>query len=220
METLRSLTPSESSLIHVGRGKYLPDSNLTVIQIMPSERANRRIDKPEPSDLEVITVMPQLQSKANSNMMKLHILNIRTGKIQDAIITSAEREFLKPKPFQKKSQGLFYRFNLKINIDNNLIGYLIFNSMTHNIINFAGITSRNVNSKKHKIVRIQPHADEPEMKFNEINISKKFPIKPYKLRNKFTSSKCKCEDTNLLWKCKKIQISIARCRSDQFMCCV
>ena len=80
---------------------------------MPSERINRRVDKEirrrrtDVSDLEVITVTPVMkQNEANSSLLKLHILNIRTGKIQDAIISgSDEREFLKPKPFYKKSTG-------------------------------------------------------------------------------------------------------------------
>lgn len=85
------------------------------------------------------------------------------------------------------------------------------------IIHFIAITSRHVNGKK-EIIRIQQHADRPETTFNEININKK-AIKPYKLRNKFTSSKCKCEDNSRMWNCRKIQISIGRCRSDQFLCC-
>lgn len=90
--------------------------------------------------------------------------------------------------------------------------------MSTAINHFAAISSRHVNGKK-EIIRIQPHADEPETTFNEINLSKKFPIKPYKLRNKFTSTKCKCEDNSRMWNCRKIQISIGRCRSDQFLCC-
>lgn len=101
MEELRSLTPD--GVIH-GKGKLPRNSNVTVIQIMPSERVNRRVDKEirrtEASDLEVITVTPV--TKEDSSLLKLHILNIRTGKIQDAII-STEREFFKPKTVNKKS---------------------------------------------------------------------------------------------------------------------
>lgn len=105
MEELRSMTPDRPA--H-GKGKLLRNSNVTVIQIMPSERANRRIDKEirrrtEASDLEVITVTPVTKEEANSSLLKLHILNIRTGKIQDAIISSDERDFLKP--FHKKPTG-------------------------------------------------------------------------------------------------------------------
>lgn len=81
--------------------------------MMPSERINRRTDKEirrrrtHTSDLEVITVTPVTkQDEANSSLLKLHILNIRTGKIQDAIISgSDEQESLKPKPFYKKPAG-------------------------------------------------------------------------------------------------------------------
>lgn len=203
MEEMRSLTPRGP--VH-GKGKLLRNSNVTVIQIMPSERMNRRTDKEirrrtEASDLEVITVTPMTKEEANSSLLKLHILNIRTGKIQDAIISSEEREFVNPKPFRKKSQGK--RISDRW--------------WETKIIHFAAITSRKVDGKK-EIIHIKQHS-EPETIFNEINVSKKFPIKPYKLRNKFTSSKCKCEDNARMWNCRKIQISIARCRTDQFLCC-
>lgn len=217
MEELRSLTPDRPAF---GKGKLLRNSNVTVIQIMPSERANRRIDKEirrrtEASDLEVITVTPVAvgdETSSSSSLLKLHILNIRTGKIQDAIISSDEREtFVKPKPFRKKSTGK--KPAAASDRNRNLL------LMSTAIIHFAAISSRHVNGGK-EIIRIQPHAEEPETTFNEINHSKKFlPIKPYKLRNKFTSSKCKCEDNARMWNCRKIQISIARCRSDQFLCC-
>lgn len=103
MEELRSLTPSGA--LH-GKGKLARNSNVTVIQIMPSERANRRIDKEirrrseaSASDFEVVTVTPVSKEEANSSLLKLHILNIRTGKIQDAIISSD----FKPKTVSKKS---------------------------------------------------------------------------------------------------------------------
>lgn len=179
---------------------------------MPSARNNRRTDKEirraEASDLEVVSVTPvSKEEQANSNLLKLHILNVRTGKIQDAIIQTDEHDFLKPKPFHKKSSG-----ELLIPIALLLLTCDYNNSFT------VAIKSRNVNGKK-EIIRIQPHSSMPETTFNEINIGKKFAIKPYKLKNKFTSSKCKCEDTSRMWNCKKIQISIARCRSDQFLCC-
>lgn len=86
------------------------------------------------------------------------------------------------------------------------------------IIHFPEIKSRNVSEKK-DIIHIQPHASKPETVLNHISIDKKFALKPYKQRNKFTSKKCKCEDNSRMWNCKKIQISIARCRSNQFLCC-
>ena len=106
MEEVRSVNGGQ---IH--KGKLLQNSNVTVISIMPSERVNRRVDKEirrrtEASDLEVITATPVTKDEANSsNLLKLHILNIRTGKIQDAIISSEEREFQKPKPYHKKPSG-------------------------------------------------------------------------------------------------------------------
>lgn len=78
-----------------GKGKLLRDSNVTVIQVFPSERVNRRIDKiikrrmdiepiaAETSELEVLTITPQTP---DGKFMKLHIINVRTGKIQDAIM--------------------------------------------------------------------------------------------------------------------------------------
>jgi hypothetical protein len=104
MEEMRSATPDRPVY---GKGKLLRNSNVTVIQIMPSERGNRRVDKEirrraEASDLEVITVMP-VAGEDNNSLLKLHILNVRTGKIQDAIISSDEREYQKPQPFQKSS---------------------------------------------------------------------------------------------------------------------
>lgn len=72
-----------------------------------------------------------------------------------------------------------------------------------------------------EIVRVQPiHSHRPETTYNEINNSnKKYALKPYKLRNKFKSTKCKCEDASGVWNCKKIQISIAQCKTTQIMCC-
>lgn len=197
MEELRSLTP--------GKGKLPRNSNVTVIHIMPSERANRRVDKEirrraEASDLEVITVTPVTKEEASSNLLKLHILNVRTGKIQDAIISS-EQDFLRPKVLDKKSG----EFEIKIL-------RLLITQFT------AAITSRHVGGKN-EIIRIKQHSSQPETTFNEININKKFPVKPYKLKTKFVSSKCKCEDNSRMWNCSKIQISIARCRAGQFLCC-
>lgn len=81
-------------------------------------------------------------------------------------------------------------------------------------------SSSNISGKR-EIIRIKPHmhSHQPETTFNEINSSKKFPVKPYKLRNKFTSSKCKCEDNSKMWNCRQIQNQIGRCQSDQFLCC-
>lgn len=107
MEELRSMTPD--GLLH-GKGKLPRNSNVTVIHIMPSERANRRVDKEirrraEATDLEVITVTPMTKEEASSSLLKLHILNVRTGKIQDAIISN-DQDFLKSKAFDKKSGEL------------------------------------------------------------------------------------------------------------------
>lgn len=110
MEELRSLTPGQAPVATKGKGKLLRNSNVTVISMMPSERINRRTDKEirrrsEATDFEVITSTPVEKDKANSTLLKLHILNVRTGKIQDAIISSEVREFLQPKSFHKKSSS-------------------------------------------------------------------------------------------------------------------
>ncbi|CRK91866.1 CLUMA_CG005487, isoform A [Clunio marinus] len=179
MEEMRSLTHGKP--VH-GKGKLLRNSNVTVIHIMPSERINRRIDKRRrtaASDLEVVTVTPLTKEEASTNLLKLHILNVRTGKIQDAIIRTNDN---------------------------------------HETITFRqkpAVTSSN--DFNDKIIRIKPHR--PETKLNEIALANKFPLKPYKLKNKFMSSKCRCEDNAKMWNCRKIQISIARCRTDQFLCC-
>lgn len=72
--------------------------------------------------------------------------------------------------------------------------------------------------KTKEIIRVQPvHS---QTTWNEINDSnKKFAPKPYKLRKTYKSTKCKCEDNSIVWSCKKIQVSIAQCKSNQFMCC-
>lgn len=107
MEELRSLTPKRSAF---GKGKLLRNSNVTVIQMMPVARVNRRTDKEirrpaEVSDLEVITATPVNASDGHSSLLKLHILNVRTGKIRDALISSDERDFTKPQTFGKKAAG-------------------------------------------------------------------------------------------------------------------
>lgn len=105
-----------------GKGKLLRDSNVTVIHVLPSERVNRRIDKVvrrrmdaiEPvaaatSDLEVLTLTPYARDAtktADGQFMKLHIINVRTGKIQDAIMLTTSGNHhddfaSKPKAFQK-----------------------------------------------------------------------------------------------------------------------
>ncbi|XP_070503720.1 uncharacterized protein [Chironomus tepperi] len=198
MESLRSLTSHDqqqqhhhqhhhhrtASVMHE-KGKLTKDSNVTVIQVLPSERANRRIDKVikrriDPtmaSDFKLLTPRESTDAK----VMKLHIINVRTGKIQDAImLTTGNNDVSDDSKSNHKASD---RGNKKI-------------------------------------IRIQPlDSIKPEKTLNEINISKKYPLKPYKLRNKFTSAKCKCEDTARMWNCKKIQISIAQCKSNQFMCC-
>lgn len=108
MEELRSLTLNKP--VAHGKGKLLRNSNVTVIAMMPSERINRRIDKEirrrsAATDFEVITATPVAKDEANSTLLKLHILNVRTGKIQDAIVSSEIREFLQPKSIHKKSSS-------------------------------------------------------------------------------------------------------------------
>jgi len=141
METVRrSLTPSSSSLGNStaatageeeevtaaavsGKARVVRDSNVTVIQIMPSERVNRRVDKEfrrmEASDLEVITVLPLTpRDHINSNFLKLHILNTRTGKIQDAIISSDDSAgYLEPQPFRKKLSGEQQKFGFNLTLN-------------------------------------------------------------------------------------------------------
>ncbi|CAO1436596.1 unnamed protein product [Diamesa tonsa] len=120
MESQRSLTlQDESSSVDVAlknvthvvngsRSKYRRDSNVTVIQIMPSEKVSRRIKEliaPTTEETtttainvsssyhEIITVTPTTSSNDTSNLLKLHILSLRMGKIQ---------ENMRPKPFRKK----------------------------------------------------------------------------------------------------------------------
>lgn len=103
MEELRSMTPNNSdrTAVHLasGKGSKIPrNSNVTLIHVMPSEQRakRRRSDKEirpraEASDLEIVTVLPVTQEEARSNnFLKLHILNVRTGKIQDAIISTED----------------------------------------------------------------------------------------------------------------------------------
>lgn len=106
-----------------GKGKLSRDSNVTVIQVFPSEeRVNRRIDKvvrrrmdamepvaAESSDLEVLTLTPYTRDSSKTTdgqFMKLHIINVRTGKIQDAIMLTTTGNHhddyaSKPKPFHR-----------------------------------------------------------------------------------------------------------------------
>lgn len=121
MESQRSLTLQDESssvdvalknVTHVGKGrsKYRRDSNVTVIQIMPSEKVSRRIKEiiaPTTEETtttatnfssmyhEIITVTP-ISSNDTSNLLKLHILSLRMGKIQ---------ENMRPKLFRKKPTG-------------------------------------------------------------------------------------------------------------------
>jgi hypothetical protein len=109
MDSLRSLTSSHersasaaaasaAATLH-GKGKLLRDSNVTVIQVLPRERINRRANKiirrrVEPttsvaSDLEVLTLTPMSRDLPSGELMKLHIINVRTGKIQDAIMLTS-----------------------------------------------------------------------------------------------------------------------------------
>jgi hypothetical protein len=119
---MESLNDDEMQQQQQGKGKLLRDSNVTVIQVFPSERANRRIDKVvsrrmdamEPvaaatSDLEVLTLTPYTRDATKTtdgNFMKLHIINVRTGKIQDAIMLTTSGNHhddfaLKPKAFHR-----------------------------------------------------------------------------------------------------------------------
>ena len=102
MESQRSLTLVDEStsasaalknVTHVskGRSKYRRDSNVTVIQIMPSEKLSRRVKEIiapatvetttiatniSSSYHEIITVTPT-SSNDTSNLLKLHILSLR-----------------------------------------------------------------------------------------------------------------------------------------------
>ena len=122
MESQRSLTLEDVSspadaltnITHVskGRSKYRRDSNVTVIQIMPSEKMSRRIKEiialttvettttsssnMSSNNHEIITVTPT-SSNDTSNLLKLHILSLRMGKIQ---------ENMRPKLYRKKPTGI------------------------------------------------------------------------------------------------------------------
>lgn len=124
MESQRSLTLEDEStsaalknvtyithFVKGNRSKYRRDSNVTVIQIMPSEKLSRRIKEiiaPATEETtkiasnisssyhEIITVTPT-SSNDTSNLLKLHILSLRMGKIQ---------ENMRPKPFRKKPTGI------------------------------------------------------------------------------------------------------------------
>lgn len=104
MEELRPMTSTIDDAppaVHGNKPKLARNSNVTLIHIMKgSLMKRRRSDKEirpraEASDLEIVTVTPVSDEEArNNNFLKLHILNVRTGKIQDAIIsTTEEREF-------------------------------------------------------------------------------------------------------------------------------
>lgn len=103
MESLRSLASSHdhhhhhqaphiaaSAVNEKGKPAMTKDSNVTVIQVLPRERLHRRTDKvirrridaPLASDFKVLTPREPTDAK----LMKLHIINVRTGKIQDAIM--------------------------------------------------------------------------------------------------------------------------------------
>lgn len=118
MESLRSLASHEqqqqqqhhhhhsrtASALHE-KGKLTKDSNVTVIQVLPSERANRRIDKvirrridpPMASDFKLLTP----RESADAKLMKLHIINVRTGKIQDAIMLTTGNNDVSDHPKSK-----------------------------------------------------------------------------------------------------------------------
>lgn len=107
-----------ATAVHVGKAtekaKIARNSNVALISIMPRQPIKRRRSdkeirpRAEASDLEIVTVTPVTEEEARSNnFLKLHILNVRTGKIQDAIISSSEdREYFDDgaKSSRKKSQ--------------------------------------------------------------------------------------------------------------------
>ncbi|KAG5672753.1 hypothetical protein PVAND_002850 [Polypedilum vanderplanki] len=184
MDSLRSLTSSShersaAAALH-GKGKLLRDSNVTVIQVLPRERINRRANKitrrrvelptSRASDLEVLTLTPLAREQTDGKLMKLHIINVRTGKIQDAIMLTTSNNDAVARP---KSDNV-----------------------------------SDSSDKKKEIIRVQAlqqqqqqhsNNNKPESTWNEIKVNSgknRYPPKPYKLRNKFTSSKCKCEDTS------------------------
>lgn len=213
MEELRPMTSTSDdapSTVHGHKPKLARNSNVTLIHIMKgSPMKRRRSDKEirpraEASDLEIVTVTPVSDEEArNNNFLKLHILNVRTGKIQDAIIsTTEEREFFDDDAKSSRQKA-------------------------------APVSRKKINAGKREIIRIKPHnthhhphphpqqqqqqPHKPETTFNEINPNN--GKKPYKMKNKFKSSKCKCEDNSKMWNCRQIQTQIGRCHSNQFLCC-
>lgn len=80
------------------------DSNVTVIQVLPRERLHRRTDKVikrriDPSvasDFKVLT-----PRETDAKLMKLHIINVRTGKIQDAIMLTTSNNDVSDHPKSK-----------------------------------------------------------------------------------------------------------------------
>lgn len=115
MEELRSMTPkNDGAAVHGGKGKIARNSNVTLIHVMPSEQRakRRRSDKEirpraEASDLEIVTVIPVTEEEVrrSNNFLKLHILNVRTGKIQDAIISTEDEYDESSKQSRQKSSA-------------------------------------------------------------------------------------------------------------------
>lgn len=124
MESLRSLASHDqqqqdhhhhhnhrtTSALHE-KGKPSKDSNVTVIQVLPSERSNRRIDKvikrrinpPMTSDFKVLTP----RESEDAKLMKLHIINVRTGKIQDAIMLTTGNNDVSDHHPKSKSKSIY-----------------------------------------------------------------------------------------------------------------
>ncbi|CAO1438361.1 unnamed protein product [Diamesa serratosioi] len=115
LEDVSSSTDALTNITHIGKGrsKYRRDSNVTVIQIMPSEKVSRRIKEiiavateetttissnknSSSSNQEIITIT-KTSSNDTSNLLKLHILSLRMGKIQ---------ENMRPKFYRKKPTGI------------------------------------------------------------------------------------------------------------------
>ncbi len=156
-----------------GNGKYFSDSNVTVIQVFPSERANRRVDRnvsrgidsfepiaAEASDLNILTT----PSISDGQVMKLHIINVRTGKIQDAVMLTTSNDH---------QNGYRSKFN-----------------SYHKGKSHDGSSQLQNSTKSLSIKNVKSEASTG----NEIKNEEKNSIpKPYKQRKKFQSTKCKCE---------------------------
>jgi hypothetical protein len=129
---------SSDGSMHYGKGKHLRDSNVTVIHVL-HDRVNRRIDKiaarrrmddepvAESSDIEsVLTITPFVRDgikTSDGQFMKLHIINVRTGKIQDAIMLTTSNNHHHTNDFDSSKSKAFNRTPSKMGkrLDKNLL---------------------------------------------------------------------------------------------------